>query len=101
MNGITMTHEMQQSGSNTHQPVKAQEQRPAIATNGRLARRSFMQRLAVGGASLLPATMALADHGGRDDRRPDIGSITNSDADILRFLAAAEILETDLWQQYT
>jgi hypothetical protein len=29
------------------------------------------------------------------------GSITEGDADILRFLAAAEILETDLWQQYT
>jgi hypothetical protein len=28
------------------------------------------------------------------------GSLTNGDASILRFLAAAEILETDLWQQY-
>ena len=27
--------------------------------------------------------------------------ITRGDAAILRFLAAAEILETDLWQQYT
>jgi Ferritin-like domain len=29
------------------------------------------------------------------------GSITEGDAAVLRFLAAAEILETDLWQQYT
>src|SRR5207302_4553432 len=29
------------------------------------------------------------------------GGITNGDAAILRFLAAAELLETDLWQQYT
>ena len=28
------------------------------------------------------------------------GSLTDGDAAILRFLAAAEILETDLWQQY-
>src|SRR5262249_16612312 len=28
------------------------------------------------------------------------GTIAKGDADILRFLAAAEILETDLWQQY-
>jgi Ferritin-like domain len=28
------------------------------------------------------------------------GSLTRGDASILRFLAAAEILETDLWQQY-
>jgi len=28
------------------------------------------------------------------------GRLTRGDADILRFLAAAEIIETDLWQQY-
>jgi hypothetical protein len=28
------------------------------------------------------------------------GSLTRGDAAVLRFLAAAEILETDLWQQY-
>jgi hypothetical protein len=27
--------------------------------------------------------------------------LKKGDADILRFLAAAEIIETDLWQQYT
>lgn len=60
-----------------------------------------MKRLAFGGASLLPVTAALADKGGKDNRKPGMGSISDSDADILRFLAAAEILETDLWQQYT
>ena len=29
------------------------------------------------------------------------GRLTSGDASILRFLAAAEIIETDLWQQYT
>src|SRR5436190_21887015 len=41
---------------------------------------------------------SLADNGNgkrQDDR------LTKGDADILRFLAAAEIIETDLWQQYT
>ena len=28
------------------------------------------------------------------------GSLSHGDAAILRFLSAAEILETDLWQQY-
>jgi hypothetical protein len=28
------------------------------------------------------------------------GGLTKGDAAILRFLAAAEILDTDLWQQY-
>src|SRR5262249_9860222 len=52
----------------------------------------FIQGLAVGGAALLPGGAALAD-----GRR---GGLTKGDAAILRFLAALEILETDLWQQY-
>ncbi len=54
------------------------------------------------GATLLPAsplliTEAKADHKeDKDGRR----RLTKGDAAILRFLAAAEILETDLWQQY-
>jgi hypothetical protein len=43
-------------------------------------------------------TAALANQSRNVQR---LGSITDSDAAILRFLAAAEILETDLWQQYT
>src|SRR6266704_2548302 len=64
-----------------------------------------MKSLAVGSATLLPAGLALArqrgkqnDHKGKQNR---LGKISDGDAAILRFLAAAEILETDLWQQYT
>jgi hypothetical protein len=60
------------------------------------ARRSFVKGLALGAASFLPVRSALADSGGSRQ-----GRISESDAAILRFLAAAEILETDLWQQYT
>src|SRR5882672_11599809 len=67
-----------------------------IASN--MARRIFMKTLAVGGASVLPVGIALADEGENEQRQ---NSITDGDAAILRFLAAAEILETDLWQQYT
>ena len=60
-------------------------------------RRSFLLKggAAVGAASLgaggllLEPTEALAK-----------GGLTKGDAAILRFLAAAEIIETDLWQQY-
>src|SRR5438128_4174275 len=62
-----------------------------------LARRSFMKRLALGGAAMLPLSAAIT---GRAEKNVP-GSITGSDATILRFLAAAEILETDFWQQYT
>jgi hypothetical protein len=36
----------------------------------------------------------------KDKDKDKGGGLTKGDADILRFLAAAEIIETDLWQQY-
>src|ERR1700686_3373381 len=75
----------------------------AIPSSHRLARRSFLRRLGLGAALLAPGAAlftnpknALADNGKKQDNR-----LTKGDADILRFLAAAEIIETDLWQQYT
>jgi Ferritin-like domain len=65
---------------------------------GRSSRRSFVARgLAVGAGTVagggLLARGAVA-YGAIS------GSLSRGDAAILRFLAAAEILETDLWQQY-
>lgn len=74
-----MEHEIQQSRASTN-------------------RRSFLRKgLAVGGAGaigtgLLSSVPAFA--------KESSSSITKGDVAILRFLAAAEILETDLWQQY-
>ena len=62
----------------------------------KVGRRFFMKSLALGGAAVLPAGAALARGGTQGEN-----SITQGDAAILRFLAAAEILETDFWQQYT
>ncbi len=63
-----------------------------------LQRRSFLKALAVSGAGLAPIAGAFA---GQDDGHKNARiSISDADADILRFLAAAEILETDLWEQY-
>ncbi len=76
----------------------------ALPSPLRVARRSFLRRLGLGAALLAPgaallttAKKSLADNGNgkKQDR------LTKGDADILRFLAAAEIIETDLWQQYT
>ena len=69
-------------------------------------RRSFLKTLAFSSASLLPVAAAMADGGDRDQgdqngQHDRMRGITRGDAAILRFLAAAEILETDLWQQYT
>src|SRR6476646_8098706 len=75
--------------------------RPPTLTSTGLARRSFIKTLAAGTAGVLPLTPALADHGDQERENRGMNAITNGDAAILRFLAAAEILETDLWQQYT
>ncbi len=70
---------------------------PVREAHSRFDRRDFMKTLGLGAATLLPAGAAFANPGGS---RPDLDRITDGDAAILRFLAAAEILETDLWQQY-
>jgi len=65
-------------------------------------RRSFMKRgltaagAATVGAGLLGNGLSAASEGPEEKS----GRLTPGDAAILRFLAAAEILETDLWQQY-
>src|SRR2546425_8137063 len=65
-------------------------------------RRSFMKRgLTAAGAATVGAGLLgnglLAANKGPEEKS---GRLTPGDASILRFLAAAEILETDLWQQY-
>ena len=59
-------------------------------------RRSFLKGLGVAGAALSSGSL-LATAAEATQRS---GIITVGDVAILRFLAAAEILETDLWQQY-
>ena len=77
-------------------PVTA-ERHQSVGGGRNVGRRFFMKSLAMGGALLVPGA-SFADH---DDRKHERMSISDGDAAILRFLAAAEILETDLWQQYT
>src|SRR6266496_4370142 len=63
------------------------------------SRRSFLGKgLAVGGAGAIGA--GLLANGLPAFAREKSGGLTQGDAAILRFLSAAEILETDLWQQY-
>src|SRR6476659_1070760 len=64
-------------------------------------RRSFLKGLGMAGATLLPASALLMTKGeARADQRQRNGKLTKGDVAILRLLAAAEIIETDLWQQY-
>ena len=63
------------------------------------SRRSFLSKgLAVGGAGVIGA--GLLANGLSVFAEESRASLTSGDVAILRFLSAAEILETDLWQQY-
>ena len=63
------------------------------------SRRSFLRKgLVVGGAGAIGA--GLLANGLPASQKKEVPSLTRGDVAILRFLAAAEILETDLWQQY-
>ena len=62
-----------------------------------LPRRSFLRRMGVGAIALAPGA---ALFGSASKAFGDSSAITAGDAALLRFAAAAEILETDLWVQY-
>jgi hypothetical protein len=65
---------------------------------GTVKRRSFLKAVGTASAAgaLLPAFLAE----GKARAEDDDNRLTRGDTAILRFLAAAEIIETDLWQQY-
>jgi hypothetical protein len=61
-------------------------------------RRSFLKGMTVAGVAAVPGgAAALAS----DAAASDPNRLTEGDVAILRFLAAAEIIESDLWAQYT
>jgi hypothetical protein len=65
-----------------------------------LPRRAFLRGVALGAAALAPgATLFGSDSKGKGHGHGENG-ITEGDAALLRFAAAAEILETDFWVQY-
>jgi hypothetical protein len=63
-----------------------------------LPRRSFLRRLGLGAMLLAPGAAIIGT--GRMASAKSGGRLSAGDAAILRFLAAAEILESDLWEQY-
>ena len=88
-NGVTSQSQSLSGGKSNSE----QASRPVVG------RRSFLKGLGATGAVLLPASALLAP---KAEARNDGfgGKIGKGDASILRFLAAAEILESDLWEQY-
>src|SRR5579871_1390128 len=61
-----------------------------------VGRRSFLKGVGLAGAAMLPASALLASRAMADTAT----TISDGDIAILRFLAAVELIESDLWQQY-
>ncbi len=77
--------------------------REEVESTNNVGRRSFLKGLGITGASLAPLATLLMSEGNiraEELRRRFRRGLTKGDVDILRFVAAAEILETDLWVQY-
>ena len=60
-----------------------------------VGRRSFLKGVGVAGAAALPGSALFTS-----EAFARSSGVTGGDIAILRFLAAAELIETDLWQQY-
>ena len=74
------------------------QSQPLLSPN-HFGRRSFLRRLGLGAVLLAPGAALLSSPGkifAANNRH-----LKRGDVAILQFLAAAEIIETDLWQQYT
>src|SRR6201982_2503038 len=94
-----MESRIDQSNS-TKEMTKSSEVTPTALLPRRLARRSFLRNLGLGAALLAPGAALLT--GARKavaQTEPNAG-LTRGDVAVLQLLAAAELIETDLWQQY-
>lgn len=75
--------------------VPAQEQELQALWQRVVGRRSFLKQAGIASAAAVPFSALAASSASAKSTGP-----TDGDIAILRFLAAAEILETDLWEQY-
>jgi Ferritin-like domain len=69
-------------------------------SKGSFSRRSFLGKSLAAGAVTMGAGLLVNTLGAKEGKGKTFGKLDKGDAAILRFLAAAEIIETDLWQQY-
>jgi hypothetical protein len=71
-----------------------------IMSDGTIGRRSFMKHLGMAGVAAALPVGSLLTSPMRANASSINGKLSVGDAAILRFLAAAELIEADLWTQY-
>jgi hypothetical protein len=96
---IVMQPEIHHSNDNDAKETESPQTTRSLSAPNQLARRSFLRRLGLGAALLVPGAALLSGSSkalaanGRQRLNP-------GDVAILQLLAAAELIEADLWQQY-
>jgi Ferritin-like domain len=94
-----MQPEIDHSNNNDAKETEPSQTTRSLSAPNRLARRSFLRNLGLGAALLVPGAALLSGSSkalaanGRERLNAD-------DVAILQLLAAAELIEADLWQQY-
>ena len=74
-----------------------------VSAPNRLARRTFLKNVGLGAALLVPGAALLSSSAkalAKDGNVKEKDALTRGDVAILQLLAAAELIETDLWKQY-
>src|ERR1700720_412192 len=88
---VSETNSLEASHSSTEESVQRHWQ-------GVVKRRSFLKGLGIAGATLSAGAL-LGTEGNAQTTRSS-GKLSKGDAALLRFAAAVELIEADLWQQY-
>jgi Ferritin-like domain len=95
-----MSYDLNQSTeNNTATPGNLPDLQPSQPASDQLPRRTFLRNVALGAVLLGPAA-ALVGTASKAVAGNDNQRLSRGDVAILQLLAAAELIETDLWQQY-
>jgi Ferritin-like domain len=92
-----MRPEIHHSNNNDAKETESPELSTSLAAPKPLARRSFLRRVGLGALTLAPGAALLNSAAKAQSNN---GQLPEGDVAILQLLAAAELIETDLWKQY-
>src|SRR5467141_2315581 len=98
-----MKSEIKPTATNERDSAESSNPSQEFPQPRRLARRSFLRNLGMGAVLLAPGAALLGSASkalGSDENQRENDRLTRGDVAILQLLAAAELIEADLWQQY-
>jgi hypothetical protein len=97
MKNVDNTHEPHLSLTRPADPQDPEFEGDDVQAQWRrvVGRRSFLRGVGLAGAAAIPGSALFAT-----EAIAHSGALTRGDIAILRFLAAAELIESDLWEQY-